>query len=379
MAGLARLCISGPRVRTVEPSKTARQGPDFWVEALTTRCFGGLLRSEAELIRASNAYATEDISKTWRLALTTMAVHGAAVGVVLLSDNIWADILGSVVAGLVSIRAFIFYHDYCHGAIFRKSKAGKALMTLVGYYCMAVPSVWRETHNYHHRNNAKLVGSGIGSYPTVSLGIYRSLKESDRHKLKAIRHPATVVLGIFTTFLIGMCYAPFRRDPKKHWQAPFSGVVWWAVLAGLGLAFGARNAFFAMFLPTFIHSAMGSYLFYAQHNFPDAELRGRRSWEFGHAALKASSFFDMAPIMHWFTGNIGYHHVHHLNSRIPFYRLPEAMREIPELQNPGRTTWALSDIKACFACSVWDEASGRFLSFAEADAHVAGVMAEAAK
>jgi omega-6 fatty acid desaturase (delta-12 desaturase) len=337
------------------------------------------MRVGAELVRASQVYAKEDVGTTWRLLLGTLAPIVALWALVLSTDLWWLELPSSVLLGLIGVRLFIFFHDYCHDAIFTDSKLGGAVMSAVGFYTLSVTSVWRETHNYHHRNNAKLTGSAIGSYPTVTLAMYRGLTVADRRKLKAIRHPITIALGLFTTFFIGFCYAAFRRDPKQHWAAPVSGLVWIAVFVALGLSAGWGDAVWLWMLPCALHAGLGSYLFYAQHNFPGIELRGRREWEYSHAALRCSSMFDMSPMMHWFTGNIGFHHVHHLNHRIPFYRLPEAMAGMPELQDPIRTSWRLSDIRAALACSVWDGDAGRMISFEEADAAVASAVAAAAK
>jgi omega-6 fatty acid desaturase (delta-12 desaturase) len=134
---------------------------------------------------------------------------------------------------------------------------------------------------------------------------------------------------------------------------------------GLSLWLGPINALCLLVIPLAVTHGMGTYLFYAQHNFPDMNLKSRREWDYTHAALRSSSMFDMPPLMHWLTGNIGYHHVHHLNHRIPFYRLPEAMASVPELQNPGRTSWRLRDVKACLDLAVWDPDRGRMLTYAE--------------
>ena len=99
---------------------------------------------------------------------------------------------------------------------------------------------------------------------------------------------------------------------------------------------------------------MGAYLFYAQHNFPDVHIVERKDWEYSRLALESSSFMDIDPIMHWFTGNIGYHHIHHLNPSIPFYRLPEVMRDIPETQNPVTVRPTPKSMIECFKLKLWD-------------------------
>ena len=107
----------------------------------------------------------------------------------------------------------------------------------------------------------------------------------------------------------------------------------------------------------------GAYLFYAQHNYPDARIASRQDWTFTGAAIESSSYMVMGPVMNWFTANIGYHHVHHLNAAIPFYRLPEAMASIPELQHPGATSLHVKDIVACFRLKLWSPDEGRLVPF----------------
>jgi acyl-lipid omega-6 desaturase (Delta-12 desaturase) len=114
-------------------------------------------------------------------------------------------------------------------------------------------------------------------------------------------------------------------------------------------------------LPFAITFGMGAYLFYCQHNFPGATFRENHEWTYDNAALSSTSYMVMSPAMNWFTGNIGYHHVHHLNSRIPFYRLLEAMKDMPELQNVGKTSWRISDMIDCFQLKLWDPENGKMV------------------
>lgn len=327
------------------------------------------MRTGAELNQAIKPFQEEDRARTWRLLLVTLAVlFGGLAAIALLPAAAWpAKIALSVFVGLVQVRLFIFFHDYLHGAIFHDSRAASVIMSLTGFYMLAVRSVWRETHNYHHKNNAKLIGSAIGSFPVVTVGMWNSMTPTQRRMYRALRHPATIFLGYFTVFLVGMTVSPFRRDPKSHWGGPLAILVHVALIVLLGLTLGWLDALCMVALPALFSLGAGSYLFFAQHNFPDMKLKDRRSWDYTFAALKSSSMFDMSPVMHWFTGNIGYHHIHHLNHRIPFYRLPEAMAAIPELQSPGRTSWKPKDIAACLRLAVWDPEQDRMLSYEELD------------
>lgn len=322
-------------------------------------------RAGAALVRATKPFADEDVATTWRLFGTTFATYALFEAGALLHPWWWVRLPCAVIAGLVIVRMFIFYHDWLHGAVFRESKLGAAAMIAVGWGVMSPPPVWQQTHDYHHRNNAKMLGASIGSYPTVTVSMWRVMTPTQRRWYTFARNPLTMLFGYFTVFMGGMCVAAFLRDPKVHWQGPASLAVHLALCTLAGVTLGWTSALTGVVVPAFVSCAAGSYLFYAQHNFPTCELRGRESWTYHHAALRASSMFDMPALMHWFTGNIGYHHVHHLNHKIPFYRLPEAMAAIPELQSPGRTTWHPADVWGCLRLKLWDAERNRLVGWEE--------------
>ncbi len=325
------------------------------------------MRSGPELVRASNEYAREDRAKTWRLLAVTMLVWGCTASASVLAPSFPMRMAAAVLSGLVIVRVFIFYHDWLHGAVFTGSPLGAGIMRLFGYYILAGASVWKETHDYHHKHTAKMVGASIGSYPVVTVGMWRLMTPKQRFAYRASRHPVTMFFGYGFVFVWGMCLSAFKRQPRQHLDGLVALLVHGALAAAVGIWLGVEAAILTVVFPVAMATALGSYLFYAQHNFPDMQVKGRREWEYTFAALRSSSMFDMSPLMHWFTGNIGYHHVHHLNHRIPFYRLPEAMAAMPELQDPGRTSWHPRDILACLRGNVWDPKQGRMLSYAEAE------------
>ena len=126
--------------------------------------------------------------------------------------------------------------------------------------------------------------------------------------------------------------------------------------------FGWPALLLTLIIPHLIGCAIGSYLFYAQHNFPGVSFYDRAGWAYEKAALESSSFLKTGPIMAWFTANIGYHHIHHLNARVPFYRLPEVLNAIPELAKPKTTSLKLSDILRCLRLKVWDVEAQQMVS-----------------
>ena len=325
-------------------------------------------RAGAALVRATKPFSSEDAATTWRLFVTTIAIYGSLVAAAIVAPWWPVRLVASVFAGLVMIRMFIFYHDYLHGAVFRGSTLGHTAMVAVGWHMMSPPNVWKETHDYHHRNNAKMLGASIGSYPIVTTTIWKRMKPRDRFWYKFARNPLTILFGYFTVFIGGMCISAFLRAPKTHWAGPASIVVHFGLVALATVFVDPLAGFLGVMLPLMVATAAGSYLFYAQHNFPACELRSRDQWTYHHAALRASSMFDMPAVMHWLTGNIGYHHVHHLNHQIPFYRLKEAMDAIPELQDPGRTSWRPADIRACLELKLWDPKQQKLVGWSQAPA-----------
>lgn len=325
------------------------------------------MRTGPELVRATAPYAREDRTTTWRLLVGAAAVYGGAIAVVLLVPAWPIKLAASALAGLTLIRLFIFYHDFLHGALLQGSPVGRAVMNLVGYWMLNPPSVWRQTHDYHHKHTAKMVGAAIGSFPVITVDMWREITPAQRRQYRLIRHPLNMVFGYFTVFILGMCISAFRRNPRQHYGGILALLLHFTAMGLVAGVFGPSTALLAVFLPSFISSGLGAYLFYAQHNFPDMQIRGRHEWDYSFAATRSSSLFEMGPVMRWFTGNIGFHHVHHLNHRIPFYRLPEAMAALPELQDPGRTSWKPADIAACLRLKLWHPAQGRMLSFEEAE------------
>ena len=168
------------------------------------------------------------------------------------------------------------------------------------------------------------------------------------------RHPVTIACGYLTIFLYGMCVRSFVVDPRRHADSGIA-LLLHATLVALLAVWAPWLMLFLVVVPMTIASALGAYLFYAQHNFPAVQILQRAEWTFVRAALQSSSYIQMNGPMRWFTGNIGYHHVHHVNAKIPFYRLPEAMAGMVQLQSPGTTSLSPRQIWRCLRLRVWDQ------------------------
>jgi omega-6 fatty acid desaturase (delta-12 desaturase) len=321
------------------------------------------LRACRDLIEASKTFAPESRLRSWWYLLSTTAVLIGSYALCWLPLYWPLRAAIAVFAGLVTVREFIVYHDYLHGALLRGSKLARVILYPFGVLVMTPPKVWRETHNYHHAHTAQLVGSNIGSFATMTTRQWAEATPAERRHYKIVRHPLTVLGAYFTAFMLDMCLMSFLRSPRKRWDSLLALLVNWAATALIVGFFGFPVFFFGYFLPLFVAHATGAYLFYAQHNFDGLHIQPREQWAYDRAALESSSYMPTGPLMQWLTGNIGFHHVHHLNPTIPFYRLPEAMASIPELQVPGVTRLKPADIVANFRMKLWDPDQRKMVGF----------------
>jgi len=324
------------------------------------------MRGGRDLIEATRPFVPESRFRSWWYLLSTSAL---LLGCISLA---WQPIfwplraLFGLLAGLLCVREFILYHDYLHGALLRGSKLARAFLYPYAMFIMTPPNVWRETHNYHHAHTAQLVGSHIGSFATMTTQQWAEATPRQRLYYRVVRHPLTVLFAYFTVFMFGMGLMSFLRAPRKRWDSLVALVLNWGMTAFILWKFGLATFAFGYFLPAFVACASGAYLFYAQHNFADLRIQRREKWCYDVAALQSSSYMETGPLMGWFTGNIGYHHVHHLNPTIPFYRLPEAMAGLSELQNPGKTRLCLREIADNFRLKLWDCQEGRMVGYPRA-------------
>jgi len=318
-----------------------------------------------QLILATKEFTTENRAKSWYVLISTLLLLIAGFTGTIIVPNVFLKIAFSLVTSLLLVRMFIIYHDYQHHTILHRSTVANVIMSIFGVIILAPPSIWKRSHDYHHANNSKLFSASIGSYPIASKQKFLAMSPGERRIYLAIRHPLTIVMGYLSMFIIGMCLSSFISSPRKHIDSLVALIVHALIIATVIVFFGWQVWFFAIMVPFFIASAMGAYLFYAQHNFPSTTFNDNKDWKYEVAALESSSYMVMNPVMEWFTGNIGYHHIHHLNARIPFYRLPEAMKAIPELQNARTTSLHPKDIIACFRLKVWDPELGRMVGFKE--------------
>lgn len=321
--------------------------------------------SGKELILTTKPFAKEIRWKSWYYTFSTFFLLTASLLGTYFAPYLWAKILCSLFSALLLARSFMIFHDYQHHSILRKSFLANFIFTVFGMYILTPASIWKRSHDHHHNNNSKLFGASIGSFPIMTKEKFLEASDKDKKIYLAVRHPLTIVFAYFTMFLYGMCWQSFISSPRRHWDSLAVLILHIGASVFLAVYFGLLSWFLTLFLPLFIAHMLGAYLFYAQHNFPGVVFRGNVEWCYEHAALESSSYMAMNPFMQWATGNIGFHHIHHINSKIPFYRLPEAMEKISELQKATVTRLTPSDIIKCLRLKLWDARQNKMITLAE--------------
>lgn len=321
--------------------------------------------SGKELILTTKPFAKEIRWKSWYYTFSSFFLLIAALLGTYYMPYLWAKLLCSLFSALMLARCFMIFHDYQHHSILRKSYLANFIFTAFGMYILTPASIWKRSHDHHHNNNSKLFSASIGSFPIMTKEKFLSSPEKEQKVYLAVRHPLTIVFAYFTMFLYGMCLQSFISCPRRHWDSLAVLILHIGASIFLGVYFGPLTWFLTLFLPLFLVHMLGAYLFYAQHNFPGVQFRTNKEWCYELAAMESSSYMAMNRFMQWATANIGFHHIHHLNSKIPFYRLPEAMQKIPELQKAKVTRLTFSEIIKCLRLKVWDGSQNKMIALQE--------------
>lgn len=325
-----------------------------------------LERADRELHQATRSFARESPARSWWHVGSTFGLLAGALAGAAVAPWWPVRLAASTFAALLLVRAFILYHDFMHGAILPGSKAARAVFYTYAAMNLTPPRSWRDSHNFHHANVGRMAASNVGAFPLMTAEMWRDASPRERMKYRAIRHPLTILCAYLTVFFFSVTLAALVRRPSRYWDSALSLLAHGAAFTALWLLGGFDAVFFVLLLPMTMAAALGGYLFYAQHSFPGMQILPDAEWTVQRAALLSSSYLKLGSVLRWFTGNIGFHHVHHLNSLIPFYRLPDAMAAIPELQHPSVTSLSPRAIVACFRANLWDDATGRMIDYREA-------------
>lgn len=276
----------------------------------------------------------------------------------------WLTLLMAIpVAGFL-VRLFMIQHDCGHGAFFPKRFANDWTGRILGILTFTPYDYWKRNHALHHATSGNLDRRGTGDILTLTVDEYFTRSAWGRFCYRAYRNPL-VMFGVGPAFLFFFQHRlPFGQmsGGLRPWISAVGTNLAIAALSSLVIWFVGIRALLAIHLPVvFLAASMGVWLFYVQHQFEQVAWSRDPTWNLHDAALSGSSHYDLPAVLRWFTADIGVHHVHHLCSRIPFYRLRRVLRDHPWLHARGRVTFTQS--LASVRLALWDESEQKLVSF----------------
>lgn len=333
----------------IEPN-TAESGARAWTKILARYRDPSRARSIFELVIT-----------VVPLVLLWIAMWWAAVDV-----GYWLCLLLSVPAAGFLVRLFMIQHDCGHGSFFRHRLANDWVGRVLGVLTLTPYDFWRRTHALHHASAGNLERRGIGDIDTLTVTEYLALSRLRRFCYRLYRHPI-VMFGVGPAYLFILQHrlpVGLMRSGWQPWLSTMATNLAIAFVAAILIWFVGIGPFLLVHLPVMLLAAsIGVWLFYVQHQFEVTSWAHDEDWDRHEAALHGSSHYALPAVLRWFTANIGVHHVHHLCSQIPYYRLPRTLRDYPELGAIGRLTLLQSIL--CVRLTLWDESRQRLISFSE--------------
>jgi omega-6 fatty acid desaturase (delta-12 desaturase) len=299
----------------------------------------------------------------WQLISTLVPL---AVALVLmnwsLSVSYWLTLLLAIPAAGLTIRTFIIMHDCGHGSFLPSKTWNNIIGWITGILTTTPYSHWRREHAIHHATSGHLEQRGTGDISTMTVQEYLKASRLRKFWYRIYRNPV-ILLGFGPAFLFIKHRWPTRgiAGRKEALNVHLTNLALAALITTLSLLIGFKD-FMLIWLPVFLISgSAGVWLFYVQHQFEDAYWRGGEDWDYATAAVYGSSYFRLPRVLQWFTGNIGFHHVHHLSPKIPNYQLERCHRENPTFQKV--VTLTLRESVRTLGLRLWDEESGRMVGF----------------
>ncbi|WP_410772191.1 fatty acid desaturase [Fontibacillus sp. BL9] len=286
-------------------------------------------------------------------------------GYAVLPYSPWYTVLCSVIASGFVVRTFIIFHDCTHGSFFKSKRANDIVGNITGILTSFPYEKWKREHTLHHATSSNLDKRGIGDIDMLTVDEYLAKSKLGRLGYRLYRNPI-VMFGLGPLYMV-LVLNRFNRSgvrTKERLNTYFSNIMLLAVCTALILAFGWPAFLLVHGLTLLIAGSMGIWLFYIQHTYEDSYFEHNSKWDYVKAAVEGSSYYKLPKLLQWVTGNIGFHHVHHLAPRVPNYKLEDAHESIPPLQQA--TTITLKTSLESIRYKLYDPERHKFVTFKEA-------------
>ncbi len=300
----------------------------------TMQDFTRQIEAQRDAIRAVlNRYQKPSIPRSvWQMVNTLVPFFGLWALAVYTFNNFpyWVTLLVSILAAGFMVRGFILFHDCCHGSFFKSKAANDWVGRVLGVIVFTPYDYWKHDHSVHHATAGNLDKRGVGDVPTWTVEEYNSKPWVARLGYRLMRHPLLLLTVVpFYVFAISHRFWLPGAGKREKASTIYTNLALAAVIALLIWLVGWK-AFLAIQLPLLVVASTGGlWLFYVQHNFDGTYWERQANWDFYKAGLLGSSYYKLPALLNWFTGNIGFHHIHHLSPRIPNYYLPKVQKEHP--------------------------------------------------
>ena len=312
-------------------------------------------------------YATPDARRATIQLLNTALPFFALMAVMFcgLDHHVWVALLLCVPAAAFLVRLFAIQHDCGHGSLFKSRWANDLFGRALGVLTLTPYMFWRRDHAMHHANSGNLHRRGVGDVKTLTVREYLSQSAWRRLLYRLYRHPL-VLFGLGPSYQFVLRHRipighPLRQ--RKMWISILGTNAVLAIMVVATILVVGLGPFVLGYFPVIVGAAsVGVWLFYVQHQFEKAYWEAEPRWDFHAAALEGSSFYDLPGMLHWVTGNIGFHHIHHLSSKVPNYRLRDCFEQNPELRTANRLSLRAS--LRCPRLALWDEDARKMVTFA---------------
>jgi omega-6 fatty acid desaturase (delta-12 desaturase) len=308
----------------------------------------------------------------WQL-LNTLVPYAAAWGLIYWSLEVsyWLTAALIVLAAGLLVRVFVIFHDCGHGSFFKSRKANDVLGVITGVLTFTPYYHWRWEHALHHSSAGDLDRRGTGDVWTLTVGEYLQASRGKRLAYRLARNPFILfLLAPLFLFLIKQRFPSSKAAPRERNSVAWTNLALLAVAAAAGSLFGLGTYALCQLAILAVAATAGVWLFYVQHQFEGVYWERAGEWDYCAAALRGSSFYKLPRVLQWFSGNIGFHHIHHLSPRIPNYHLEDCHQAEPLFQTVKPVT-LLSSLKS-LTFRLWDEQGRKLVGFRSASRAKAG-------
>jgi omega-6 fatty acid desaturase (delta-12 desaturase) len=299
----------------------------------------------------------------WQIA-NTLIPFGALWYLMYLSLSLswWLTVPLAVLAGAFMVRAFIIFHDCGHGSFFKSSVANHIVGAITGVLTFTPYYHWRWEHAIHHASSGDLDRRGTGDVWTLTVQEYLESSRWKRFAYRLARNPFVLfVLAPLYLFLFQQRVPSLKAPARERYSVYWTNLAVGAVAAGLIWIFGLKAYLIIQLIVLMTAGSAGVWLFYVQHQFEGVYWERRGEWDYVSAALNGSSFYKLPRVLQWFSGNIGFHHIHHLSPRIPNYHLEKCHEAEPLFQTVKPVT-LFSSFKS-FTFRLWDEQRRKLVGY----------------